>query len=96
MQRINRLLLEAKRTIDEGILQVATAFIFPNGKGWTVQINLWDGVPSGKIDCITADFDTMEEAANFIDSVQAAHTPTFKKNKIDGVTFIDSFEDEET
>ena len=96
MQRINRLLLEAKRTIDEGILQVATAFIFPNGKGWTVQINLWDGVPSGKTDCITADFDTMKEAVNFIDSVQAAHTPTLKKNRIDAITFIDSFEDEET
>lgn len=96
MQRINRLLLEAKRTIDEGILQVVTAFIFSNGKGWTVQINLWGGAPSGKTDCITADFDTMQEAANFIDSVQAAHTPTFKKNRIDGITFIDSFEDEET
>lgn len=48
MQRINRLLLEAKRTIDRDILQVVSAFVHPNGKGWTVQINLWDGVPSGK------------------------------------------------
>lgn len=91
MQRINRLLLEAKRTIDKGILQVVTAFIFSNGKGWTVQINLWDGVPSGKTDCITADFDTMQEAANFIDSVQAAHTPTFKKNRIDGINLYRFF-----
>lgn len=96
MQRINRLLLDAKRTIDKDILQIVTAFIRPNGKSWTAQINLWDGVPSGKTDCITADFDTMKGAANFIDSVQAAHTPTFKKNRIDAITFIDSFEDEET
>lgn len=96
MQRINRLLLDAKRTIDKDILQIVTAFIRPNGKSWTAQINLWDGVPSGKTDCITADFDTMKEAVNFIDSVQAAHTPTLKKNRIDAITFIDSFEDEET
>lgn len=94
MRRVDRLLLKIQdaQRLDE--MQLCVAMIGKRTKSgkWEVYADLWDGKTVGKVERLTMEFDTLEEAKNAVDEIEAVHSPTGKRIKTgdEAVCIIDN------
>lgn len=81
MRRVDRLLLKIQQAEKLDELQLCIALIgkrTESGK-WEVHADLWDGKIGGKLERLTMEFDTLEEAQNAVAEIDEVHSPTGKR-----------------
>ena len=95
MKRVDRLLFKIQELerLDDMQLCVAIVGFNADTQKWQAIADLWDGVPGGRMQRLTMEYDSQEEAVKAVNEIEEIHRPSGRKAKTDGaVVIVDDME----